>query len=279
MLSLRKISDKFGQIPSMGYALVYLFAIPIFAMIYWKLPSSFYHSTVQYERVLNSDANAILQELRTEIIDVFNTYHKGDYAEEGNWKLNINEISLSSLKPEQEKTRFSLVLNLDGINDLEGAKLNILLRIYIENKLTYATQGPKDKWLTVVKRAEIENVSALTISPLLLFPYDINSEVPATEENRITWLPISEPLHNKVLGFSQTIKGFPVNASGSYSRMFYFSAVTITTLGYGDIVPITNVARITVAIQSIFGIVLIGLFLNSLAREQKMPNKSLRGVR
>ena len=69
------------------------------------------------------------------------------------------------------------------------------------------------------------------------------------------------------MAFSQTVKGFPAKASGAYARMFYFSAVTITTLGYGDIVPITTMSRTLVAFESIIGIVLIGLFLNSLSRE------------
>ena len=49
-------------------------------------------------------------------------------------------------------------------------------------------------------------------------------------------------------------------------QSMYFSVVTITTLGYGDITPQTEIARSLTAFESIFGIVLIGLFLNSVAR-------------
>lgn len=52
-------------------------------------------------------------------------------------------------------------------------------------------------------------------------------------------------------------------------RMFYFSAVTITTLGYGDIVPISDHARMLVATESILGIILIGLFFNALTRQSE----------
>lgn len=45
---------------------------------------------------------------------------------------------------------------------------------------------------------------------------------------------------------------------------FYFSVVTITTLGYGDILPVNGIGKISVASESIAGIILIGLFLNSL---------------
>jgi len=46
--------------------------------------------------------------------------------------------------------------------------------------------------------------------------------------------------------------------------------MTITTVGYGDIVPITRQARMLLALEAILGIVLIGLFLNALAHQMKM---------
>lgn len=48
---------------------------------------------------------------------------------------------------------------------------------------------------------------------------------------------------------------------------FYLSAVTITTLGYGDITPTGNVAKILVSVQAILGVATIGYFLVSVAQE------------
>ena len=45
----------------------------------------------------------------------------------------------------------------------------------------------------------------------------------------------------------------------------YFSTVTITTLGYGDIVPENVPAKVLVSFEAILGIVLIGAFLNTLS--------------
>jgi hypothetical protein len=61
------------------------------------------------------------------------------------------------------------------------------------------------------------------------------------------------------------IHGHPDRFSGNLGRMLYFSSVVITTLGLGDIVPITDEARTFVAIEAMIGIILIGLFLNSIA--------------
>jgi uncharacterized protein YjbI with pentapeptide repeats len=50
----------------------------------------------------------------------------------------------------------------------------------------------------------------------------------------------------------------------------YYSVVTFTTLGFGDIVPITNIARIAVGAEVILGYIMLGglisIFANKLAR-------------
>lgn len=54
----------------------------------------------------------------------------------------------------------------------------------------------------------------------------------------------------------------------SFLDFMYFSIVSITTLGFGDIYPTTMLSKILVAAESIGGIIFIGLFLNSLSSEQ-----------
>lgn len=54
------------------------------------------------------------------------------------------------------------------------------------------------------------------------------------------------------------------NFTLTFIKSLYFSAVTITTLGYGDITPKSELAMIFVASEVILGIVIIGLFLSSL---------------
>lgn len=49
-------------------------------------------------------------------------------------------------------------------------------------------------------------------------------------------------------------------------RMLYLSATTITTLGLGDIVPVTDRARIFLTVESILGLALMGCFINGVFR-------------
>ncbi len=63
-------------------------------------------------------------------------------------------------------------------------------------------------------------------------------------------------------------EGRDSGTAGTFWRMLYLSAVTITTLGYGDIAPIAGISRALVGFQSVLGIVLMGLFLNALSRDR-----------
>ena len=54
--------------------------------------------------------------------------------------------------------------------------------------------------------------------------------------------------------------GDPEEASGLFIRMCYFSATTVTTLGFGDITPVSTEARVLSAAEAVVGVAIIGLF-------------------
>ena len=51
----------------------------------------------------------------------------------------------------------------------------------------------------------------------------------------------------------------------SFIECLYFSTVTITTLGYGDITPLGEIGQLVTASESLLGVISIGLFLNAIA--------------
>lgn len=267
---LKNISTAVGRIPSMGYALIYLLCIPIFALAYTSMPNNFYHSTVQFEKSLDKDAQVILHKIKNEIIAGFKEAH-GDYiASDGNWKIWISNIDVHSLKPEESQTKFSIHFKLFGINKLQGVESGVTASVLLETKPTIGTLFGNKGEMRFYKKITIEYPKSFVVEPSFIFPLTFKTNQRSKNKNRKeTWFPMTLDLNNEIIAFYKATKGFPIKASGSFSRMFYFSAVTITTLGYGDIVPISNTSRILVSLESILGIVLIGLFLNSLSSEHK----------
>ena len=53
----------------------------------------------------------------------------------------------------------------------------------------------------------------------------------------------------------------------SFIDSFYFSTITLTTLGFGDITPVTQLGRLFVATQGIFGFFLFALLASMLFRK------------
>jgi hypothetical protein len=62
----------------------------------------------------------------------------------------------------------------------------------------------------------------------------------------------------------------------TFTQSWYFSVVTITTLGYGDITPQTEMARTLTSLEAVLGIVVIGFFLNAVAKSADMRREARR---
>ena len=262
---IRAIARRVGRVPSPVFAGLYLLAIPAFALVYTRMSHGFYHSTVRYESALNAEADKILTGLREEIIVQFREEHGAARIDVADWAFNVEDIRLYALKPEDTRITFTLRTELSGKGVMAGVRQYAGTDVTIDARIRLAVGFPGAPDCRIFAETVVSSDS-FPVPPETLFPARIGSLAAATNK---TSLAISERLHREIVGYLNAIKGFPQAASGSFARMFYFSAVTITTLGYGDIVPITDSARIAVAVESILGIVLVGLFINSVFREQK----------
>jgi len=108
---------------------------------------------------------------------------------------------------------------------------------------------------------------ALTFPPLsVLFPSSgCNTRWPSTFQADQGLLLIPPEVTQEIFRHFVAENGDPTYASDLWFRMAYFSATTMATLGLGDITPVSNGARILVGLESVMGIVAIGLFLNAVA--------------
>lgn len=65
----------------------------------------------------------------------------------------------------------------------------------------------------------------------------------------------------------------------SWLNAYYFSVITLATVGYGDIVPKTDLGKIFTTFYVLMGIGIIGLFANLLIRRAAINTKERRDKR
>ncbi|MEM8570577.1 MAG: potassium channel family protein [Pseudomonadota bacterium] len=65
----------------------------------------------------------------------------------------------------------------------------------------------------------------------------------------------------------------PLNAD-PWSTFLYYSIVTLTTLGYGDVTPVSNLARLAAGFESIIGVLYIAVLVGSIIGSyQRRPDR------
>jgi hypothetical protein len=274
MGKLIRISRWLGRVPSLGYGLVYILLIPVFAIIYYYLPYHFYHSTVQYERSLSGDSEDILRGLRDEMIANLRRIHNPvDVPSPSGWRVDEELLDFHSLKVTGDEVSFSMTVQIENINRKRDSWSLMPLIIKFPWRDKYSTLSPGNETPNENKFITIEGIPDV---PDLLGPKD-RQEISRylfpygyiTTGSDVVIMHISDELNNKLVSYTNAVQGFPSEMRGSFVRMFYLSAVTITTLGYGDIVPITTTSRLIISAESILGIVIIGLFLNALGYQAR----------
>lgn len=62
------------------------------------------------------------------------------------------------------------------------------------------------------------------------------------------------------------------------TEMLYFSLVTITTLGYGDILPISPFAKIAAGIEAALGTLYLAILIGRIVGALKPPHRKARGT-
>jgi hypothetical protein len=284
-LKLLAISRWLGSIPSLAYALVYLFLIPSFAFVYYELPGHFYHSTLQYEgsstteyEELTRDLSVLMYKQREKAKPGPDT-HIYPSVIEGRphyWAAYVDHIE--NLSIEDESISFILRGNYyaAGVpgkeNDKEEYEKKDIRSFSIPARLSYRPGRVKEE-----NGEKYEN-ELLTLE----LPDDIQRLFPDRESQAIftaalfpqvvfqkpeLGLRVPEGLLTRIRSYA-SVRQIGSTSSGNFVRMLYLSAVTITTLGFGDVVPMTTASRVLVSCEAILGIVLIGLFLNALSFER-----------
>lgn len=289
------------------FASLYLILIPVFSLSYTLfIPSEFQHSNITLEENFKRDLGVerenieillasylrelikfklnmkdkgvgLLAKARDQAIKVdhleyingvfyFRVYEKhSSLAQKKNLNQTSNNVDSLTCKaiPYVPLHSYEAVFTANGFDDYfelmrEGYKVNCIGGTYLDKLEIYDTKSD----FGMLSNAVPDSSAPFT----KVDPYNLNFN------------KFESPLKTKAIHalkrYEKIATGIQQESSWSvFSRMTYFSAVTITTLGYGDITPISDTARWLVTLESILGIVIIGLFLNSVAKN--IRNKTL----
>ena len=266
---LKKHRQFFARHPLATYGLLYVYVALAFATAYWMMPGQFYHSTAMYEPMLTSDRELI----RSGLQDVLRgqgqknlgaavlTHFGTDYP--------IGAFTVYDV--EYESGQFIVGTTIHGEHTCAAIPKIIIPARIEEDWLNDKTSSQHAVISAAFRPFEMENeaVSARHAAPPppVESPFDPFIAVPREGERALQgMLKIPRSLFDLMNGYADAKEGFAGNAMGSFWRMVYLSTVTITTLGYGDIVPITPLARTLVGAEAVVGMLVIGLYLNALSQ-------------
>lgn len=186
------------------------------------------------------------------------------------WTVDIKDLALTGIRPIAEEIEFKARIRLTR-RFKEGPAVDItpFAMSYSASERTLISLGTGTHPAATFYKAlsfKPETLALLTDDAVQRVDYGF---LFPRADGSLAYMPmllLSDELNERVQGFWRATRGLPTSVSGGFLRMLYFSAMTITTVGFGDIVPITTTARLLVASEAILGIVVIGLFLNSLVQ-------------
>lgn len=256
------------------YAAVYSALIPGFAVLYQWNSEQFFHSTIEFEVGTANEVDSVRRRLNFTIIDEFlgngdssilrRTSGFGDLPR-STWQADVLGVTVADVgisntpDPGRAKVTFDLLIPATTASTKRDAATVQHLGVSMPLQSPYAEESAQQsvyvKPIVVEGRAPEFPFRAADVfprrhptvsggdAPTLMIPGDIQSDLEDLWRSR---------------------QGLGAGIGGQFGRFLYLSAVTITTLGYGDIVPTGSTARALVATESVLGIVVIGAFLGAL---------------
>jgi hypothetical protein len=262
--------SRLSRIPSWFFGCSYLILIPVFALIFTFFADDFYHTTAKYESYLKADEEEILSLLKESIIQSCITKYNSLQIPASSPFLNWNRMRLYGLKYKDGEFSFAIIET-----DTPSAYRTRPGILRYQFSLLYPRISKDDNssrmYAVGYENNEIRDLDI--ISKLL----PINRKYSEEDQSKdMGFIVLSNLLEKKLQAWARATAGFPAQSSGTYWRLLYLSAMTITTVGYGDILPITTRARLVLGGEAVLGIVIIGLFLNALARQSSEDKESRR---
>jgi len=238
---IRSFGKWMGHFPAMVFGIAYLAAIPVFAGMYTLMPFDFYNNTARHEPMIRAQrqkyANILRQNFLAESPKMNGQPIRPD---------STGQFPMFWIEPHPDGVRVVVLM----VNETPGAaESDSFVRVELE--LNSASQIGSTNGLPW---GDINSVRAVPVS-VSVQNTDLAALFPCTHAKwfkNATCLAMTLEQFDDVMSLSLTENGLPTALQNSYPRNLYFSAATMSTLGYGDIVPISSRARMIVWRQLFF---------------------------
>lgn len=225
--------------------LAYLGLIPTFALVFRLLPGRhFYAPYARLEPPALGDAARVKKNLTTVMVQSY----AGHESSADGWQIARSDIEVDDLAT-------------DSSNSLTFT-VHFFATKHEGEKITASVGGPQFTARLTQQKIVTQHRPGWMVCHLVTVPQDSRPEGPAMFNSHLLFRPPAEAaiqadavcwgapeeiaLQNLVAGWS----GDPRGLRGFPWRMAHFSATTITTVGFADIVPLTGTARALTAIEA-----------------------------
>jgi hypothetical protein len=243
--------------------------IPTFAAIFRLAIGSFYHTTSRHEPAVAAAADRVSdlleRDLRDQIYRNGSIYLEGPILDRGEvWTLDIERgLDIGPVAASENELLFTVIATtFEG-----GGRAYHTFPVSVDfspDAVVFAPTPTRPFTQTYI------TFGATDVSGHPLSIHDLYFT--ASQRfvfDRLAPMEVSPELERESKAYFRAVNGHPVGITGGFIRMLYLSVVTIATLGPGDILPITTGTRLLVSTEAVLGIVVMGLFLNSLVRKRR----------
>lgn len=250
----------------------YILCIPIFAFIFSSISNEFSHGTITKEceflELLSETKEALNSQLTASCLKLpgegHSTTNRGLNNKIDECSFKIREINLKN-----DKITLDGVLFVGHKATVNPAAPRTGTALDFEALLIDPIDSSLDLW--EMGESGLDKTHPVYVQIILINRYYTPSDyIFVSMVDRHAEWQITAQISYRAMGslklIARGLHGNPHGLPGGFVRMLYLSAITTTTLGYGDIVPITSRARILVALEATLGIILIGLFLSAISR-------------
>jgi hypothetical protein len=241
-----------------GFALMYLLAMALYAGAYDRLLGDFYEATAIYDTGYRTTANNLVTSLNRDIRSAAASAPSTPFGPQ-QLQLAPGTVEVQRLTVVDQATiSFDLKYTCTGPTSVANVGMTVSLEGF-RDRMSIVTPDGAVTYEYSVQETQEDRVCGVKIAPLAgLSRESATGALIAVRPDTATSLTA---LLRAKGGFSDQLPGRPLRAA-------YLSAVTITTLGFGDVVPVSDGARLLVASEAVVGVVLAGLFLNAVARRR-----------